>query len=423
MIRTFARTAARPVAAAALLAAAACSDPVDIVEPVPPAGGDMFARYVALGNSLTAGYQSGGISDSTQRESYAYLMATQSMETRFAYPALAAPGCPPPIANFQTQSRGPASGTPYTGSTCGLRATSGLTELLNNVAVPGATSLDPFSRTTAASNTLTTLILGGVSQVTKALALDPTFVSLWIGNNDVLAAAVSGVLTAMPGVSPGATPAATFATNFGVIADSLALAPSLEGGVAIGVVNVTAVPVLFPAAALSIPAFRAGFEQFAGTAVTVLPNCVASTSLVSFQIVPQIREYVLNLDPNSPGHPPVISCRKGDFAASPLVGELFILDPEEQATLTALVTAYNTAIEEKAEDLGWAYFDPNPALGLLRQSGAIPLAPNLADPSNPFGTYISLDGVHPRRPAHVLVANGVIAAINATYETSLPAVQ
>lgn len=415
MIRTFARPAARAGVAGAALLAAACSDPVDIVVPEDPAGGAIFARYVALGNSLTAGYQSAGISDSTQQESYAHIVATQSMGTRFAYPALAAPGCPPPLANFQTQARVDIGVVPNGGQVCGLRAEEGLTELLNNVAVPGASSFDPISRTTPASNTLTTLILGGVSQVTKALALDPTFVSVWIGNNDVLAAGVSGVLTATPGISPGMTPVAAFTANFNTIADSLALAPSLEGGVAIGVINVAAAPILFPAGVLlAVPAFRAGFEQFAGGPVSVLANCTGSTSLVSFQIAGAMRMGT---------HPRVISCRKGDFAPSPLVGEVYILDAEEQATISATVSAYNDAIEAKATELGWAYFDPNAALAALRTTGAIPLAPNLADPVNPFGTYISLDGVHPRRPAHVLVANGMIQAINAEYGTSLPPVQ
>ena len=55
----------------------------------------IFSSYVALGNSITAGYQSGGINDSTQRLSYAVLLAKQ-MGTRFAYPSLVMPGCPPP---------------------------------------------------------------------------------------------------------------------------------------------------------------------------------------------------------------------------------------------------------------------------------------------------------------------------------------
>ena len=415
MTRTLARTAGRPVAAAALLlAAAACSDPVDIVQPQTPTSGERFARYVALGNSLTAGWQSGGMNDSTQRESYAALLADSSMRTRFAYPALAAPGCPPPIVNFQTQSRGSAGTTAFTSTTCALRATTGLTALLNNVAVPDARAIDPISRTTATSNTLTTLFLGGVSQVTKALQLDPTFVSVWIGNNDALIAGIAGVLTAVPGVSPGLTPVAEFTTSFNTIADSLALSASLQGGVAIGVVNVANTPILFPAAAMLNPQFKAGFDQVAGATTTVLPNCTGSASRISFRLAGAIRAGT---------HPPVISCRKGDFPPSPLVGDLLILDADEQATVSTTVAAYNAAIRTKAEALGWAYFDPNPALETLRATGAIPPVPQLGDPVNPFGTYISLDGVHPRRSAHVLVANGIIAAINAEYGTNLPAVQ
>ena len=53
---------------AALLATAlGCSD--SPTGPVAP----LFDRYVALGNSITAGVQSGGIDDATQRTSYAAL--------------------------------------------------------------------------------------------------------------------------------------------------------------------------------------------------------------------------------------------------------------------------------------------------------------------------------------------------------------
>ena len=65
-------------------------------------GGTLFTSYVALGNSITAGYQSGGINDSTQQRSYAVLLARQ-FGTRFAIPSLAMPGCAPPISNFNTQ--------------------------------------------------------------------------------------------------------------------------------------------------------------------------------------------------------------------------------------------------------------------------------------------------------------------------------
>lgn len=409
-------------AVGAAAALAACADDPEVFQPTPTAGDGLFDRYVAMGNSLTAGYQSSGINDSTQRESWAYLVATQSMDTRFAIPALAGRGCAPPVTNIQTQER--VGGPGVTATTCDLRAGSSVTEVLNNVAVPGAWSFDPFSESTAASNALTTFILGGRTQVEAALAADPTFVSLWAGNNDVLEAAVSGVITPMAGVSRGATPVATFTTNLDNTLDALvAGAPRLAGGVLLGAVNVTNAPVLFPAVALLNPQFKAGFEQYTGVPVTVLPNCTpTSTTLLSFRIISAIRTFAAN--PAAPGaHPPVISCEKGQFPQSALVGEVFVLDAAEIATLAQTVAGYNAAIQAKADELGWAYFDPNPLLVTARQAGSITVVPNLASATTTFGPWMSLDGAHPRRPAHVAVANGVIAAINAEYGTTLPDVE
>ena len=38
---------------------------------------DIFRSYVAIGNSLAAGWQSGGINDSTQQQAYPRLLAIQ----------------------------------------------------------------------------------------------------------------------------------------------------------------------------------------------------------------------------------------------------------------------------------------------------------------------------------------------------------
>ena len=62
---------------AVALLAAACHQDKLLTPPVPAyTGGEMFVRYVSLGNSLTAGFQSGGINDSTQRQAYPVLVAT-----------------------------------------------------------------------------------------------------------------------------------------------------------------------------------------------------------------------------------------------------------------------------------------------------------------------------------------------------------
>src|SRR5437763_2337967 len=61
----------------------------------------LFARYVSMGNSITAGFQSGGINDSTQQQSYAVVVA-KAMRSPFFPPLLNRPGCPPPYTNVFT---------------------------------------------------------------------------------------------------------------------------------------------------------------------------------------------------------------------------------------------------------------------------------------------------------------------------------
>src|SRR5690348_16339230 len=230
----------RVAAIGAVLAIAACSSDKDVLGPGTPPGGDIFKSYVAIGNSITAGYQSSGINDSTQQQSFARLLAMQ-MGTQYHYAALAMPGCPPPIANTTTGARvGGGSST-----TCALRTASSVTDVLNNVAVPGARVLDPVSGTTVASNALTTFILGGKTQVQKALQAQPTFATIWIGNNDVLEAGASGILVPVAGVSPGiVSTQQQFQTSYDAMIQQLtAGAPGIKG-VLIGVVQVAGIPLL-----------------------------------------------------------------------------------------------------------------------------------------------------------------------------------
>src|SRR3954468_9650341 len=132
----------RGAALLSVVAASACTDKTaKVLGPRPADANGIFQSYVSLGNSITAGYQSAGINDSTQQRSYAVLLAKQ-MGTRFAYPSLVNPGCPPPLNNFLTQTRVTPTGFPAsTSASCYLRANT--VAILNNVAVPGATTFDP----------------------------------------------------------------------------------------------------------------------------------------------------------------------------------------------------------------------------------------------------------------------------------------
>ena len=352
------RSALARIAAVAILAACENTAELRNVELV---GDDMFRSYVAIGNSITAGYQSGGINDSTQRESYAYLLARQmghEIGESWIYPRLAGIGCPPPVSNFATQAR-VGSGT---AATCSLRDTSQVRAVIHNVAVPGAASIDPHSPQSPNSNLLTNIILGGQSQIDRALDAEPTFATIWIGNNDVLGHGIGGLVTAP-------TAEATFRQNYdAMIAQLQSGAPGVRG-VLIGVVQVAQAPILFPVSALlGSPQFKAGFDQIAGRVPTssdpakaaelqIHPNCLAnSTTLVAFPLAAQIaafRNDSTRSPQNRAGHPPIISCGSAAPLAPAPVGEAGILTETEQPTLSALIDAYNAHIKATADRIGF----------------------------------------------------------------------
>jgi lysophospholipase L1-like esterase len=374
----------------------------------------LFKTYVSMGNSITAGYQSGGINDSTQVQSYAVLMA-HAMNTGFRIPLLNRPGCPPPVDNFLTQHR-VGGGTDVT---CALRNPAATPGALNNVAVPGATSLSPTATVpgpdTLVENALTTFILGGETQAQRAAEAQPTFVSAWIGNNDVLNASLSGVLPATPGISNGVTSIGAFTTNYKNLVKALKAIPSIKGGVLIGVVNTANVPLLFRASLLYVPQIKGAFDAAAGTTTVLDPTTCppTTTSLISFQLAAAIHAGL---------HPPQIACEALPSPFAP-VGNVFVLDAAEQAAVTDTVNAYNALISAEADTLGFAYYDPNPALVDLRTTGKIPVFPDLTQPAAAFGLYFSLDGVHPAAAAHVRLANEIIDVVNAKYGSSVPHTQ
>jgi lysophospholipase L1-like esterase len=231
---------------------------------------------------------------------------------------------------------------------------------------------------------------------------------VWIGNNDVLAAALTGLLVPVPNVSPGVTPIAQFETNYDTMITVLKTAPRLQGAVLIGVVQVAAAPALFPASALFIPTFKLGLDQAVGRTIVIDPSCIGSTSLISLSIVSFLRT-----SPN----PAIIACTPQGAPGG--LGDIFVLDPTEQTTLSNIIASYNNKIQSVATANGWAYFDPNPLLQTLKTRGCIATVPNIGSPTDPFGPCVSLDGVHPSGLAHKEITNALVGVINSKYFTSL----
>jgi lysophospholipase L1-like esterase len=382
-----------------VLAAAACNnDQLNrpfVDTPVDP----LFDRYVSMGNSLTAGFQSGGINDSTQNQSYAVLLA-HAMGSPFFSPLMNKPGCPPPYTNVFTQTR--LSGG--TSTTCALRKNqSPPPPFISNTAVPGAEVMDVFNNLDTASNanTLTQFFLGGLTQAQMMERAHPTFVSVWIGNNDVLGAAINST---NGGDSTKITSVANFQARYAALLDTVEAAGP-RGGILIGVGNVTGIP-FFSRGSTYLGAKLAGQLP---PALTVTANCApprGDSVLVPF---PFGAALVGNA---AAGSPQTLDCT-----------EIQTVQPAELVKLVSTVTAYNTFISAQATARGWAYLDPNVAFDSLR---TVPTAvrpfPLIGQPcsANPFGTAFSCDAVHPSAASHRLIAQKLREAVNTKYTTAIP---
>ncbi len=434
-------TSRRPLlalAALATLALGACvGDGDELITDVDPTAGPLFDRYVALGNSITAGYQSGGIVDTLQQRAYPVILAARA-GADFGIPLLARPGCPAPF----TAPLVPPTNTPQ----CALRQDTNIPPVVQNLAVPGARLQDLFTLPTNASQrTLYTLITGGRSQVRAMIEAEPTFVSVWIGNNDALLAATGGVLgSPAAGADSLLTRLAPFTANLNALADSIK-ASGAEGALLVGVVDaVVSVPLLQPGAyffaAATPDSLNPAIRRFRGKVVN--PNCSPvnalgqanplSANLVSFQIASSA---LTEIDCNP---------------ATAQGGGQFLLDAAEIAVVRTRIQQYNAAISAVATANGWAYVDPNPLFAQLasqtttvggqqlfqnvRKCQALATATPATFPAavarscpvtgataapNFFGSLFSFDGVHPSTSAHRILAGTFAAAINAKYGTSL----
>ncbi len=306
------------------------------------------------------------------------------------------------------------------------------------MAVPGAWVQDALTNDAsdgANPNALTSFILGGRTQVEAAAEIAPTFATVWLGNNDVLRAALAGD----PSIS---TDPSTFSSRYTGVLDSLEAAGADAGALA-GVADVTLIPNLSPGAAyfaadqsgqlpssfnvantcapsdqggvgdqMRVP-FRYGigvFLQLASTGQSVELDCTDNRSLGEIFDVSTLEQL-----------------GAADIASNSL------LTPAETQTLADRTQTYNSVLQQEAEDRGWAYVNVNAALGALYAAGTdtptdpsddlVPKFPNLDSDQPTFGTFFSEDGVHPSSATHQVVTNLFVDAINAEYDTSLEPIE
>ena len=347
-----------------------------------------FSRMVVVGDSLSAGYQSGGLMEASQLAGYAFLIANQA-GAPLQLPLIGEPGVPNVL---ELVSWGPPPIiAPMAGSSPGrldpfLQAT--------NLAVPGHNVLDGLeTRPDLPIDSLTDLVLGlpglfqgvSMSQVEWAEALEPSVIILWIGSNDTLGAATSGSPELM-------TDPEVFRAAYDELFDRLAAtgAPIVVGNIP----DTTVIAYLTSGQELSYAL---------GVPVSMLELALGVSAddyvtLPGLDLVPAIL---------------------GGIVPGPLP-DTMVLDAEEAAQIEETTALFTEIIAAKAAEYGAALVDINGILKEFDREGVEICGQRLA--THYLGGIFSLDGVHPTNTAYGIVANAFITSLDRTFGAGLEAV-
>ena len=200
-----------------------CEDYSDLTAPAPiDFGSADFTRFVSIGNSLTMAEQSQSVFESSQRYSFGKLIA-DAVGTAYEQAIFSDPGTGD---RLEIRSLDLATGeveiveNPNQGSPTNINYPAPY----NNLGIKGAFLTDVLNARSAATcytaqfgvpNPLFDAVLRGLgTQLELAMVQQPTLVTLWIGNNDILAYATRG------GLFPITNPQ-DFADDYSTILDSL----------------------------------------------------------------------------------------------------------------------------------------------------------------------------------------------------------
>lgn len=378
-------------------------------------GRGVFQRYVALGTSISMGWASDGVLAASQHESWPAQLARMA-NREITQPYIQSPGCRSPLVaplSAGVRVSGEAAGAPAASFSCApLQA--GVTLPTQNLAISSAlaveallttpeTKVDPFY-----TKLYPRVLPAGETQVSAMVAQNPKLVSIEFGGNEVLNAR-SGI--ALPNVT--LFPFAQFAAAYSAILDKVQSVTKMA--VLVGLVN----------SVQQFPSFRTGTEIWndrntllAAFNVAVNPECGAAASgnliFTPVRIPTAVATGLALRQANLPAFD--FRCADGGQGVQD-----FVLTPIETGALDALMAQMDAFIAQQAVTRGYAYFRLQSVYGA---PGARPPYSSLAQMTSlqPYGPFVSLDGIHPSAAGQALLAQAAAVAINARYDLGIPVV-
>ncbi len=409
----------KSILALAILGVVSCKPNIDVTGP--KKGSADFNRYIAIGNSLTAGYADGGLYLDGQKNSYPEMIAAQikmvgggSFATPF-FPAAQSNG------SGYLKLTGLTDGVPtivpetsnlaIRGQVDGSNLYTRFAGDIENFGVPGIKLIHANVVGYGRLNSYFERLLTDVTVNTRtyldfATAKPWTFFSLWLGNNDILGYASAGAAADAP------TPKATFSSAYQAVVTKL-VSTGAKGVVAtIPDVTNTAYfrTVTLKSLLTAVNATQAGALI---KEIYIQPGSgpVRSATAEDLFTLPLSAANLIGSAPNGIPY--------GLHPANP-VESRFVLDKNEVTTVNDYIQSYNTTIKIIAEANNLAIMD---AYSLLNEyasgksANGIPISAAFIQ-----GNLFSLDGIHLSQLGYAITANGFIEAINAKYGSTIPIV-
>lgn len=398
-----------------------------------------FSNYVAIGNSLTAGYMDGALYKEGQENSYPNILAKQFKYVgggEFVQPLTnSSTGLGVDITTFSFNSKYvlgyktsctqevSLSPIPFaaTGDPATLTYIGGPT--YNNMGVPGMRSFNLDSASFGDPNILISLNPfysrfatnpGNSTVLGDANRQLPTFFTFWLGSNDVLGYALAGGDDALDKM----TSITIFKNNIGDALNSLT-ATGAKGAVA-NIPAVVDIPYFTTIPYNALVLTQAEADALDSTYATNNPPISFVAGNNPFVIKDgntkrQMKEgelVLLSLPLDS-----VYCAGWGSNSLKPL-DDRYVLTTPEINSINGSTNQFNSFLKTKADSLDLAYVDMN-AFFKSTQSGIVFNGVTFT-PQFVSGGAFSLDGVHPNAKGYALLANEYIKAINNKYGCRIP---
>jgi len=369
-----------------------------------------FTSYVALGDSLTAGFASGSFMDWYQERSYPAVLAHQAGAPVFEMPTISEPGIPAILELVSLLQDGQLRPViAPVGLIPGMPSNAYFPGIYNNLGIPGATLNDMLFRTGdlenfSPANAMFDLVLrdGIHTALEFAIGAQPTFATVWIGNNDVLPALLAG--TPIDGVTM--TPVDIFAELYNNAIGLLATNTSADI-VLINIPYSTETP------------FATSLDPFVDIPVLGRWYLVADTGvLTDADLVVASAGGLIAQGYGLPGGPPL-----PDNLDMLTQQPGYVLRPGEVDAINDRIDAYNAIIADAGATYGYPVFDVNTYFAYIVSGQNLPLF-GAVELTADFllGGIFSYDGIHTQNIGSALVADELIQFINAEYGDSIPRV-